>query len=158
MSEGSRIERDAQDAYEAIRRINHNTIFGGDGIPAPVVYRALSFLQSAGGYGLAQALDQLGRGLQRSLATHDVYEDDGRNPTESVAHAVAAMNEAITLLERVGPLLDVAQAAIARQGYLPRALGGLDRWELVPEPPGQALRADRTATSTSQRPASDVPG
>ena len=157
MSEGSGIERDAQDAYEAIRRINHNTIFAGDGIPAPVLYRALSFLQSAGGYGLAQALDQLGRGLQRSLATHDVYEDDGRDPAESVAHAMDAMNKAMALAERVGLLLDEAQAAIARQGYQPAALGGLANWELVPEPAGQPLRVEPAANPPGQRPTPDVP-
>lgn len=150
MSEGSGIERDAQDAYEAIRRINDNTIFAGDGIPAPVLYRALSFLQSAGGYGLAQALDQLGRGLERSLATHDVYEDDGRDPADSVAHAMDAMNEAMALAERVGPLLDEAQAAITRQGYRPTHLGGLTSWELVPEPRA-APRAERAADPPSQR-------
>lgn len=117
MSDRASIELDAQDAYEAIRRINHTTIFTADGIPAPVVYRMLSFLQSAGGYGLAQALGQLARGLERSLATHDVYEDDGRDPAESVAYAVNAITDAIALLQRVGPLLDDAQAAISRQGY-----------------------------------------
>jgi len=117
MSDRTSIELDARNAYEAIRRINHETIFTAEGIPAPVVYRTLSFLQSAGGYGLAQALGQLARGLERSLATHDVYEDDGRAPAESVAHAVNAMTEAVGLLQRVGPLLDDAQAAITRQGY-----------------------------------------
>lgn len=117
MSDRTGIELDAQEAYEAIRRINHATIFTGDGLPAPVVYRTLGFLQSAGGYGLAQALGQLARGLERSLDTHDVYEDDGRDPVESVAHAVDAITEAVVLLEYVGPLLDYAQAAISRQGY-----------------------------------------
>ena len=117
MSDRASVERDAQDAYEAIRRINHATIFTGDGLPAPVVYRTLSFLQSAGGYGLAQALGQLARNLERSLATHDVYEDDGGNPADSVAHAVHALEDAIALVQRVGPLLDDAQAAISRQGY-----------------------------------------
>ena len=117
MSDLSSIEFYAQDAYEAIRSMNHATIFTGDGIPAPVVDRVLGFLQSAGGYGLAQALGQLARGLERSLSTHDVREDDGRDPVDSVAHAVNVMGDAIVLLQRVGSLLDDAQAAIARQGY-----------------------------------------
>lgn len=117
MSDRASIELDAQDAFEAIRRINRTTIFTADGIPAPVVYRMLSFLHSAGGYGLAQALGQLARGLERSLATHDLHEDDGRDPAESVADAVNAITDAIALLQRVGPLLDDAQAAISRQGY-----------------------------------------
>ncbi|MCA0253335.1 MAG: hypothetical protein LCH76_13825 [Actinobacteria bacterium] len=117
MSDRTSLELDAQEAYEAVRRINHATIFPGDGIPAPVVYRTLGFLQSAGGYGLAQAVEQLASGLGRFLATHDVYEDDGRNPAESVARATAALGEAAELLRQVGPLLDEAQAAISRQGY-----------------------------------------
>ncbi len=117
MSDRSGIEFDALDAYEAIRSINHATIFTGDGIPAPVVYRVLGFLQSAAGYGMAQALGQLARGLERSLSTFDVYEDDGRDPADSVAHAVNALTDAADLLQHVGPLLDNAQAAISRQGY-----------------------------------------
>lgn len=117
MSDRTSIELDAEAAYEAIRSINHTTIFTGKGIPAPVVYRVLGFLQSAGGYGLAQALGQLARGLERSLATYDVYEDHGRDPCDSVAHAVNTLTDAALLLQRVGPLLDAAQAAISRQGY-----------------------------------------
>lgn len=117
MSDRTGIELDAQEAYEAIRAINHATIFTGDGIPAPVVYRTLGFLQSAGGYGMAQALGQLARGLERSLSTYDVCEDDGRDPVDSVAHAVNALSDAVELLHGVGPLLDQAQAAISRQGY-----------------------------------------
>ena len=117
MSDRTSIELDAQEAYEAIRSINHATIFTGNGIPAPVVYRVLGFLQSAGGYGMAQALGQLARGLERSLSTYDVCEDDGRDPVDSVAHAVNALSDAADLLQRVGLLLDDAQAAISRQGY-----------------------------------------
>lgn len=117
MSDRTSIETDASEAYEAIRRMNHATIFLGDGIPAPVVYRTLSFLQSAGGYGLAQALGQLARGLERSLSTFEAYEDDGRDPAMSVARAVTSIEDAVALLQQVGPLLDDAQAAIARQGY-----------------------------------------
>lgn len=123
MSDRTGIELDAQDAYEAIRSINHATVFTGDGIPAPVVYRVLGFLQSAGGYGMAQALGQLARGLERSLSTYDVCEDDDRDPADSVAHAVNALNDATDLLQRVGSLLDNAQAAISRQGYRAAAEG-----------------------------------
>lgn len=117
MTDRTSIERDAEAAYEAIRSINHTTIFTGDGIPAPVAYRVLSFLQSGGGYGLAQAIGQFACGLERSLSTFDVCEDDGRDPADSIAHAVNALTDAAALLQRVGPLLDAAQAAISRQGY-----------------------------------------
>lgn len=111
------IEVDADAASEAIRSINHQTIFTGDGIPAPVIYRVLGNLQSAAGHGLSQALRQLAAGLERSLATHDVYEDDGRDPRQSVANAVAALTEAAGLAGQIGPMLESAQAEIARQGY-----------------------------------------
>lgn len=88
-----------------------------------MVYRVLGFLQSAGGYGLAQALGQIARGLERSLATHDVYEDHGRDPADSVAHAVNDLADAALLLQRVGPLLDAAQAAISHKGYRTRDHG-----------------------------------
>ena len=102
MSDRTSIELDAQEAYEAIRSINHATIFTGDGIPAPVVYRVLGFLQSAGGYGVGQTPGPVGRGVGR---------------VDSVAHAVNALTVAADLLQRVGPPLDSAQAAISRQGY-----------------------------------------
>ncbi|MBK8463804.1 MAG: transposase [Nigerium sp.] len=44
-------------------------------------------------------------------------EDDGRDPADSVAHAVNALTDAADLLQHVGPLLGNAQAAISRQGY-----------------------------------------
>lgn len=121
MTDPTSIELEAQAAYEAIRSINHATILTGEGIPAPVVYRVLGFLQSAGGYGLAQALSQLARGLERSSSTYDVCEDDGRDPVDSIDHAVNALTDAAEQLQRVGPLLDQDQAAISHQGY--RATG-----------------------------------
>jgi hypothetical protein len=109
----------AEAAYEAVRALNHATVFTRDGLPEPVVYRVLGFLQDAGGEGLAQALGQVSRALERSLSTYQVYEDDGADPAGSVAAAVAAISEAMVLARRVGRLLDGAQAAISRQGYRP---------------------------------------
>ena len=53
---------DAEAAYEAIRSINHRTIWLSDGLPAPAVYWVLAELKSGLGYGAQQALEQLGRG------------------------------------------------------------------------------------------------
>lgn len=111
------IEVAAEAAYEAIRSINHFTIFTGNGIPAPVLYRVLGELKTANGYGLNQALDQLAHGLERSLATYDIYEDDGRDPQESVDAAAEALRQAADLANEIGGFLDQAQSAIARQGY-----------------------------------------
>lgn len=68
---------DAEAAYEAIRSINHRTIWLSDGLPAPAVYWVLAELKSALGYSAQQTLEQLGRGLAQSLDHYEVYEDDG---------------------------------------------------------------------------------
>lgn len=108
---------DAEAAYEAIRSINHRTIWLSDGLPAPVVYWVLAELKSALGYGAQQALGQLARGLAASLDHYDVCEDDGRDPRVSVEAAVSALEGAAELVAQVGPLLEAAQSAIAGQGY-----------------------------------------
>ncbi|MDQ7992570.1 MAG: hypothetical protein AAGC63_15130 [Propionicimonas sp.] len=111
---------DAEAAYEAIRSINHRTIWLSDGLPAPAVYWLLAELKSALGYGARQALGQLGRGLFESLKHYDVYEDGGRDASLSVQEAGAALNVAAELAGQIGTLLDAAQSALAGQGY---------RWE-----------------------------
>lgn len=117
MSDKWKVEIAAETAYEAIRRINHETIFVTRGIPAPVVYRVLGELKTACGYGLNQALDQLARGLQRSMVFYDVVEDDGREPRESVIEVAEALGQAADLANQIGRLLDRAQSTIARQCY-----------------------------------------
>lgn len=110
---------DAEAAYEAIRSINHRTIWPSDRLPAPAVYWVLAELKSALGYGAQQALEQLGRGLAQSLDHYEVYEDDGRDPSASIEAAGAALRAAADLAGQIGVLLDAAQLAIARQGYRP---------------------------------------
>lgn len=110
---------DAEAAYEAIRSINHRTIWLSDGLPAPAVYGVLAELKSGLGYGAEQALEQLGRGLVESLDHYNVYEDDGRDPAASVQAASAALQAAARLAGQIGRLLDGAQLSIAGQGYRP---------------------------------------
>ncbi len=132
VDQGERVEGrwpvvvDAEAAYEAIRSINHRTIWLSDGLPAPAVYLVLAELKSALGYGAQQGLEQLERGLVQSLNHYDVYEDDGRDPAASVQAAVAALKAAAELAGQIGPLLDLAQSAIAGQGYrtLSERVGG----------------------------------
>jgi hypothetical protein len=104
--------RYADDAYEAVRSLNHATFRA---IPAPLAYALLGNLQGVG-YGLAQLLGQLSAGLTRSLAEYDVY-DHNRDPVESVRAATAALREASTHAARIGELLAMAQASINLQGY-----------------------------------------
>ena len=109
------VVKEADDAYEAIRAINHLTNFGP--IPAPDVYRVLGNLKHAGGHGLAQALDQLSRGLIDSLDKYDVYEDDGGDPKANANVASTYLKEAALKAQEIGVLLGSAQSAISRQGY-----------------------------------------
>jgi hypothetical protein len=81
------------------------------------VYRVLGNLKGATGPMLAQALRQLASGLERSLNEYDVYEDDGRDPANSVDIASAHLLEAAALADLLGESLTKAQNAISRQGF-----------------------------------------
>jgi hypothetical protein len=100
-------------AYEALRAMNHATL--GQSIPAPVVYELLGSLKQAAG-ALAQLARQLGHGLERSLITCDVY-DNNRDPAVSVAMAVHALTVAADQSHHAGNALATAQSAINLQGY-----------------------------------------
>ena len=104
-------------AYEAIRAINHHTITG-DPIPAPDLYPVLGELRCLA-HGLDQTLRLLGRSLTASLAVLDVYEDDGADPHMRASAATAQLGYAADLAHTLATSLDVAQGAIARQGYHP---------------------------------------
>lgn len=105
----------ADEAYEAVRAINHATI-SRPSMPGPEVYSVLGSLKLLGP-GLDQALSQLAGGLGRSLDTHDVYEDDGADPLVRVTEAVDLLTEARQHAAALGRLLERAQSAVARQGY-----------------------------------------
>lgn len=104
----------ADDAYEAIRTINHLT--STQVHPAPTVYSILGNLKGVG-HMLPQACTQLARSLGRSLDEYDVYEDDGRDPVQSVAIATDHLTRAAQLATELGIELEKAQSAISRQGY-----------------------------------------
>src|SRR6266540_1447415 len=103
----------ADAAYEALRALNHATL--GQSIPAPVAYDLLGSLRQTAG-ALSQLARQLGHGLERSLVTYDVY-DDNRDPAASVAMAVHALTVAADQSHHTGNALATAQAAINLQGY-----------------------------------------
>ena len=106
--------RAADDAYEAIRTINHLTITQVHA--APTVYSVLGNLKGVG-HLLPQACTQLARSLGRSLDEYDVYEDDNRDPVASVATATDHLTRAAQLAAELGAELEKAQSAISRQGY-----------------------------------------
>ncbi|TDE88171.1 hypothetical protein EXU48_23920 [Occultella glacieicola] len=108
----------ADQAYEAIRGLNHATITTA--YPAPTVYNVLGNLSHAGGHGLQQALTQIAGGLRRSLEEYDVHQDDGSDPAIAVEEAAQHLQQASELAREVGRLIDQAQAAISRQSYRPQ--------------------------------------
>lgn len=110
--EAPEVVRQADAAYEAIRAINHLT--NSNTHPAPIVYSVLGNLK---GLGLPQAFTQLAQSLGRSLDAFDVYEDDGRDPVQSVATAADHLTKAAQLAAAMVAELEKAQSAISRQGH-----------------------------------------
>ena len=107
------VVQEADAIYESVRAICHMS----QTHPAPTVYKVLGNLKGATGYMLAQALNQLAAGLERSLNEFNVYEDEGKDPAHSVAIAADHMRAAAILAEQLGDHLERAQSAIAGQGY-----------------------------------------
>jgi hypothetical protein len=105
----------ADNFYEDLHAINHLTL-PGRSLPAPIVYQVLGNLRGIE-YMLPQALGQLAAGLGKSLDTHEVYEDDGRDPVQSVATVTDHLTRAAQLAQQLGAELAKAQSAISRQGY-----------------------------------------
>ncbi|ERI35388.2 hypothetical protein M707_21915 [Arthrobacter sp. AK-YN10] len=105
---------EADAVYEALRAINHLTITQVHA--APTVYRVLGNLKGVG-HMLPQACTQLAKSLGRSLDEYDVYEDDGRDPVQSVATATDHLTKAAELAAALGAELEKAQSAISRQGH-----------------------------------------
>ena len=116
MSDQPAIVDDADEAYDSIKSIARRS--SGGSIPAPVVYALLGNLKSAGGYTLAEALENIAGGLQHSLKTHDVY-DEGGDAAANVDQATAELRAAAKLAGQIGRHLDAAQSVINRQGYRP---------------------------------------
>ena len=106
----SRVVQLADDAYQAIRGINHLTL--GATVPACLLYDVLGNLKGVG-HLLPQTLAQLGAGLGRSLDKYDVYDGEGRDPVQSVAEAV----DHLTRAAQLGQELELAQSAINMLGY-----------------------------------------
>lgn len=104
--------RHADDAYEAVRALNHGTYRA---IPAPLAYSVLGNLQAMG-FGLVQLTGQLAGGLKESLSRYDVY-DNNRDPKASVAMAAEALRQAAHHATLTAELLAAAQLAINAQGY-----------------------------------------
>ena len=104
----------AEQAYEALRALNHDTLNAR--LPAPVVYDVLGNLKGIG-HLLPQALNQLASGLGRSLDEYDVREDDGGDPVQNIAAATDHLTRAAHLADQLGEELEKAQTVLSGQGY-----------------------------------------
>jgi hypothetical protein len=102
----------ADDAYEAIRALNHGT---RRTIPAPLAYSLLGNLRCLG-VALSQLADQIDAGLRSSLTTYDVYDED-RDPATSVELAGLDLTRAASHANDMAWRFGRAQQAIAAQGY-----------------------------------------
>jgi len=106
----------AEVAHEAVRAMNHLTSsYGRHPIPAPVAYSVLGNLAGIA-YMLPQLTQQLAGGLEESLNSFDVYDNNG-DPATSVALAGAELAQAGRLARELADALSAAQATIAQQGY-----------------------------------------
>jgi hypothetical protein len=99
-------------AYEAVRSFNHRTFSGS--IIAPEAHRILGEAAALSGV-FPQALDQLGKGLRRSLQKFDAY-DENRDPALSVEMAAGELAAAAAAFEQIYAYLSAAQSALKLQG------------------------------------------
>ncbi|WP_433718626.1 hypothetical protein [Microbacterium laevaniformans] len=106
----------ADDAFDAVRAMNHGTIWESQYVAPPTPYRLLGNLSTAGGHGLAQLLGQLADRLDESAARDDLYDAEGGDPGLAAATAVALLRDSAERARAVGVLLDRAQSAVASVG------------------------------------------
>jgi len=116
----------ADEAYQAIRAINHATITRPP-LLAPVVYETLGNLAWLG-HALDQALGQIATGLAASLEIpgYEVYEADGSDPAVSVEAARAAIAIACGAAKDLATSIEYAHGQLTWQGYrtAPETAGG----------------------------------
>lgn len=102
----------AEDAYEAIRYLNHVT--QGAKINAPTIYTMLDDLASTC-TGMQQLLDQLGAALKRSVEEDDVYDLKG-DPRQTLIKASIQFSAAGWAAAAAGKSIRDAHVTINSQG------------------------------------------
>lgn len=106
---------EADAIYQAVRTLNHRTI-SVRSIPPPDVYKIMSGLTPAT-FAAVQLCQQLSAGLERSLVTHDVYEDNNGSPAERVALAQVDLDTAARHFHLAYGALNAAWSAVSSLGY-----------------------------------------
>lgn len=109
------VRQAADDAAQAVRRLSQ-LVDAATPLPAPYLYGALVDLEDLG-HRLAHGLRLLGVGLQRSLDTYDVVQDDGTDPAAAVDRCVFELRQAVADATDLGVRVGRAREAIASQAH-----------------------------------------
>lgn len=104
----------ANELYDRTRDLSVEVILRA--VPAPELYHILGNLKWSGGCFLQELLARLSQGLEESMSTYDVYDND-RDPATSIAMARDHLDQAAALAATIAHHLEKAQSAIASQGH-----------------------------------------
>ncbi|SBW19573.1 hypothetical protein FDG2_1438 [Candidatus Protofrankia californiensis] len=107
---------DARRADDAVRSINHRTICGDGGLEWPSeleqAVRTLALMVDK----LPQALNQLARIGEDFAREPTLYDDRGKDPRRTIAHAATDLDVAIRAAQRLAAPLDRAANELSHLG------------------------------------------
>ena len=107
--------KQARDAAEAIRKLNHATLGPKQPIPAPVISSTVQALEQLLTR-LPQALDQLSGQLHRDQANNAIRMDDGSDPDAAVAEVRASLTDTVQALHATTDSLRDAASLLFNMG------------------------------------------
>jgi hypothetical protein len=107
--------KQARDAAEAIRRLNHVTLAPKQPIPAPVISTTVQHLEQLLAR-LPQALHQLSQQLHAAQAAEQIRMDDGTDPATAATETRADLDDTIQALHTATRSLDHATSLLFHMG------------------------------------------
>jgi len=107
--------KQARDAAEAIRKLNHATLTPKQPIPAPVISSTMHSLEQLLNR-LPQALEQLSSQLHNRQAHGAVRMDDGTDPGHAVSIARSELAATVQALHAATRHLDEAASLLFHMG------------------------------------------
>ena len=107
--------KQARDAAEAIRKLNHATIAPKQPIPAPVISSTVQALEALLTR-LPQALDQLSGQLHRDQADDAIRMDDGSDPAAAVAEVRTSLTDTVRAVHAATESLQDAAGLLFNMG------------------------------------------
>jgi len=90
--------KQARDAAEAIRKLNHATLTPKQPVPAPVISSTVQALEQLL-IRLPQALDQLSGQLHRDQTNNAIRMDDGSDPAAAIARVRTSLADTAQALD-----------------------------------------------------------